>query len=254
MQIAGGQIPWMWQFNTPGSATCSGQASQSSGTAGSSPDCTTGASGLDGGVQQFDAMMQAIIQQLQSDAGANGSASATSSSNAPGTASAGNTQTAASTDATSDSSDASSSSTGQVGFHHHGHHHHHWDGADGQDQSLSSSDLTALQNDANSLVSALFGALQSSSATAGSSAAAASTGTSASSAGTATAASTGTSTTGTSTTGTSSSSSTTGASGPATWQNIAATFAQDLLNAMQAYAAQNNAAAANVNQATSSVA
>ncbi|HXZ00342.1 MAG TPA: hypothetical protein VEI03_10100 [Stellaceae bacterium] len=251
MQIAGQQYPWMWQFNGPGGTTSSGQASQGSGSAGSPSDCT-GASAADGGVQQFEAMIQAMIQQLQSGAGANagssGAASTSSSTDATGTTSTGDAQTTASAGATSTSADASAGSTDQVGGHYHHHHHHHWNGADGQDQTLSSSDLTTLQNDANSLVSALFGVLQSSNGTA--SAATAATATDAASGATATTASTGTGTAGAST-----SSSTTDTSGAAPWQTIAATFAQDLLNAAQAYAAQNNnATAANLNPAASAVA
>jgi hypothetical protein len=228
MQISGSQqYPWMWPPQG-GSATGAGSPTSTAPTTPGTGGSAAGAAAPDGSVQSFDAMLQSMILQLQSDA--NGTAG-----NAPS-----QTSTTSTTNANA-STGQSATSTGQVEGHHHGHHRHHADGADTASQGLSATDSSTLQTDANNLASALFGALNSSTAAGTTTATDGSASTTASASTVATA-------------GPTTASTTAATPGSAPWQTIDGTFAQDLMNAMRAYASQNNGTVLNATQTVSTVA
>jgi hypothetical protein len=76
MQISGGrQYPWIWPAQA-GSSTAAGDPSSSAQTKRGTDGGGAAAAGPDGAVQSFDAMLQSMILQLQSDAnGSSGEAS-----------------------------------------------------------------------------------------------------------------------------------------------------------------------------------
>jgi hypothetical protein len=232
--------PWMWQSLQGGSGVGGCSPSQASQAGQSAGGTSAGAGASDAISSQFDSFIQSIIAQFQSDADAQGAAGNTAPSSPT------DTTTTATADATSTTSATpTTDTTDGVSGHHHWRHHHHADRADDASGNLSSTDLTTLQNDASDLVNTLFGALNSASGTSASAAPA-------------------TSAPATATTAATSdmeapadASSTASASDPAAgtpWQKIAGIFAQDLLNAVQAYASQNSAATTNTSPTVNAVA
>ena len=233
--------PWVWPSlqNASGMNGCGPSPASQSGQSTSSGRAGDGAADVMS--SHFDSFIQSIIAQFQSDASVAGSAASPTPPSPTGTAA---TTTADATPGTSTTSAAAldAGTIGGVSGHHHWHHHHHADSAENAGGSLASSDLATLENNASELVSTLFGALN---AASGTSAGAASTSASTPAslgvdpnAMDATAAAS-------DTTAPAEVSGMAAAADPAAampWQKIAGIFAQDLHNAVQAYASQSSVA------------